>query len=367
MTSFTQLVSLTQMENTVRRMTARYDEAQMTTAQIDYYINLAYTLRLPEQFRNSKLNKPYTFLTTPNVDTYDFIYEENPVSSNPTQNATALPGAIQINPPIYCQGYLLRYWQDKSTFYNRWPNLSVNQIINSGGKSANVAYTGIIPSTPFYRGQLDIFGNVTEPMVIISASVQNVQSVNSGFVYTLTDVPQPNSATPNIGLLVDVNNVQAGTVNYLTGQYSFIPNNSAIIPSDATIYAAVVPYQPSRSTDMLFYNQQLVLRPCPLQVYQVEFQISQQPIQLIAANDAPELNEWWLFICAMAAELIYVDFPDPQGMSDLKPTLDEQRCEAQRRTLRQLSSQRAQTIFSAPGWARNVAGYFTGNEYSGVS
>lgn len=363
--AFTQLVSLTQMENTVRRMTARYDEAQMTTAQIDYYINLAYTLRLPEQFRNLKLTKPYTFLTTPNVDTYDFIYEENPVNANPTQTVTASPGAIAINPPIYCQGYILRYWQDKSTFYNRWPNLSVNQIINSGGLPINTPYTGIIPSTPFYRGQLDIFGNVTEPMVIISASVENVQSANSGFVYTLTDVPQPNSGTPNVGLLVDSNNIQAGTVNYLTGAYTFTPNNSLVIPADATIYAAVVPYQPSRPTDILFYNQQLVLRPCPLQVYQVEFQISQQPTQLIAANDAPELNEWWELICLLAAELIYTDFPDPEGMAYIQPMLDKQRSEAQRRTIKQLSTQRAQTIFSAPGWARNVAGYFTGNEYSG--
>ena len=95
-TVFNQLVSLTQMENTVRRMTARYDEAQMSTAQIDIYINLAYTLRLPEQFKNLKLTKPYTFLTIPNVDTYDFIYEENPVNSNPTQNTTAFPGAIML-------------------------------------------------------------------------------------------------------------------------------------------------------------------------------------------------------------------------------------------------------------------------------
>lgn len=365
MTLFTQLVSLDQMQNTLRRMTARYDEAQLSTDQINTYLNLAYTLRLPEQFRNIKLTKPYVFLTTPNVDTYDFIYEENPVNSNPTQTITASPGAIQIMPPVYCQGYLLRYWQDKSTFYNRWPNLSVNQIINSGGKAANMAYTGIIPSTPFYRAQLDIFGNVTEAAVIISASVMNVQSVNSGFVYTLTDVPQPLSSTPNIGNLIDVDNNTVGTVNYLTGAYSFIPANLEVIPVDATIYAAVVPYQPSRPTDILFYNQQLVLRPCPLQVYQIEFQISQQPTQLIAAGDAPELNEWWELICLLAAELIYTDFPDEQGMAYIMPMLEKQRCEAQRRTLKQLSTQRAQTIFSSPGWARNVASYFSGQEYSG--
>lgn len=362
--TFTQLVSLDQMRQTVREQTARYTEEQLPTSQIDYYINLAYTLRLPLQFKNEKLTKPYTFLTTPYVDTYNFIYEENPVSST-GQTVVASPGSVTINPPVYCQGYELWFSQDKRNFYRRWPNLSVNQIINSGGNNVGVPYTGIIPSTPFYRAQLDIFGNVTEPMVIISASVQNMDSVNSGFVYTLTDVPQPNSATPNVGKLAEPDGTFVGNVNYLTGVYDFTPSAPTTIPADATIYAAVVPYQPSRPVDMLFYNQQMVLRPCPLQVYQIEFQISQQPTQLMAAGQAPELNEWYLFICCMASELIYIQFPDPEGMANLKPTLDEQRCEAQRRTLKQLNTQRAQTIFSNNGWNRNFLTYYTGSQYGG--
>lgn len=360
--AFTQIVSLQQMRDTTRRMTARYTDEQMTTTQIDRYLNLAYTLRFPEQFKNLKLTKPYTFLTSPNVDTYPFPYEENPIN-NQGQSSTATPGNIQITPPVFCQGYRLNYFQDKTQFYNRWPNLSVNQQINSGGNLADVPYTGFIPSTPFYRAQTDIFGNVTEAMVIISAIVNNVQSANSAFTYTLTDQPPTSPSPNNEGDLVDIDGNIVGFVNYLTGEYEFTLANSEVIPSDATIYAAVVPYQASRPTDVLFYNQQLVFRPAPLQVFQVEFQVSQQPTQLIAANDAPELNEWWLFICAMAAELIYIDFPDPEGMAYLQPTVDQQRCEAQRRTLKQLSTQRADTIFSRQG--RPLAGYFYGQEYSG--
>jgi hypothetical protein len=363
--AFTQLVSLDQMRNTLRRRTGRYDEAQMPTSQIDYYINLAYTLRFPEQFRNIKLTKPYVFLTTPNVDTYQFVYEPGLID-DPTQlplpGNLAVPGNIQVTPPVLCQGYRLRYFQDKGTFYNLWPNLSVNQIINSG-KGNSGPYFGIIPSTPFYRCQLDIFGNVTEAAVIISAIVPDPQSLNSGFSYALTDQPQASPTNINIADLVDINGNIVGTVNYLTGAYAFTVANSGIIPSDAVIYAAVVPYQASRPTDVLFYNQQLVFRPCPLQVFQVEFQISQQPTQLIAAGDAPELDEWWDFICSLAAELIYEDFPDDQGMAYIQPLLDKQRCEAQRRTLKQLGTQRASTLFSQPG--RPLAGYFYGTEYSG--
>jgi len=362
--AFTQLVSLDQMRNQVRRMTARYDEAQMTSDQVDYYINLAYTLRFPEQFKNIKLTKPYVFLTTPNVDTYQFVYQGGLVDDpkqTPLPGNLAVPGNIQITPPVYCQGYRLRYFQDKNTFYNLWPNLSVNQIINSGDGTAG-PYTGFIPSKPFYRAQLDIFGNVTEPGVVISAIVNDPQSVNSGFVYTLTDEPNTVIGFPNQGLLVDFNGNQVGIIDYLTGAYTFTILAS-VIPSDATIYAAVVPYQASRPTDVLFYNQQIIFRPCPLQVFQVEFQISQQPTQLIAAGDAPELDEWWNFITLLAAELIYGDFPDPEGMAYIAPLLDQQRCEAQRRTLKQLGTQRAATIFSQPG--RPLAGFFYGTEYSG--
>lgn len=352
----TQLVSLDQMENTVRRMTARYTTSQMTTDQIHNYINLFYTLHFPEQFKNTKLTKPYVFTTIPNVDTYDFPYEDHATDPNTGAQSTLNPGNIQITPPVYCQGYILRYFQDKTTFYNRWPKLTVNQQIGTGNGTVGFTYTGTIPSTPFLRAQLDIFGNVTEAAVIISAFD------DTGFNFTCSDIPQANS---NIGNLVDSSNVIIGTVNYLTGVYSFTRPFPAMINSGATIYASVVPYQSSRPTDVIFYNQQITFRPVPQQIYQVEFQISQQPTQLIAANSAPELDEWYLFICAGAAKLIYTDFPDPDGMSFLQPVWQEQLQIAQRRTLRQMSSQRAATIFSQPG--RPLASWFLGTEYSGTS
>lgn len=345
------MVTKLEMRNTVRRMTGRYTPAQMQDAQVDRYLNLSYTLHFPEQFKNLKLTKPYVFLTTPNVDTYDFPYQ-NGLATFP--DGSPIPGNIQITPPVYCQGYILRYFQDKTTFYNRWPNLSVNQQINVG-KNILGPYLGTIPSTPFYRAQLDIFGNVTEAAVIISAFD------NTGFTYTLTDVP---SAGSNVGDLVDALNNVVGTVNYLTGAYTFTSVTTPI-PSGAQIFAAVVPYQASRPTDVLFYNQQIVFRPCPMQVYQVEFQISQQPMDLIADTDAPELDEWYLFICAIAAKLIYTDFPDPEGMAYLMPIYQDQLQMAQRRSLRQMGSQRAATIFSQPG--RPLASWFWGSEYSGTS
>ena len=138
-------VTLSDMEQTLRRMTARYTEQSMTTAQIDRYLNLAYTIHFPEQFKNSKLTKPYVFVTIPNVDTYAFPYEAG-ISND--QGGNPAPGNITISPPVYCQGYILRYYQDKTTFYNRWPKLTVNQQIGTG-LGTKGPYAGTIPSTPF--------------------------------------------------------------------------------------------------------------------------------------------------------------------------------------------------------------------------
>ncbi len=350
-------VSLSMMRTTVRKMTARYTPQQMTDGQIDQYINLFMTLMLPEHFKNIKLTKPYVFTTTPNVDTYDFPYEANPIEPETGNTTTVSPGNIQITPPVRCQGYLLRYFQDKTTFYNIWPNLSVNQQIGVGSGTADFNYTGTIPSTPFYRAQLDIFGNVTEAAVVISAFDSGSASNTN---YVLTDEPLPDS---DVGNLVESDGTVVGSVNYITGDYDFIVSGSAVLPATANIFAAVVPYQASRPVDILFYNQQIVLRPCPAQIYQIEFQISQQPTALILNNSAPELNEWYLFICAGAAKLIYTDFPDDEGMAYVMPIFQEQLQIANRRTLKQIGTQRAATIFSQPG--RPFTNWFYGTQYSG--
>lgn len=344
-------VTLSLMRDTTRRMTARYTPSQMTDVQLDGYLNRFMTLMLPLHFKNIKLTKPYVFTTIPNVDTYDFIYE-NGLVTNP--DGTPAHGNVMLSPPVYCQGYVLRYMQDKNVFFNRWPKLSVNQQINNG-KNTSGPYAGTIPtSTPFLRAQLDIFGNVTEAAVIISAFD------DTGFTYVISDVPQ---TANNVGNLVDVQGNVVGTVNYLTGVYTFTLANSAVIPLNTPIYASVVPYQSSRPTDVLFYNQQITLRPVPQQVYQMEFQISQQPLALLTSGQAPELDEWYLFCCAGAARLIYTDFPDPEGMANVEPIFQEQLQLAQRRTLKQLSTQRAATIFSQP--IRPYAAAFMGDQYSG--
>ena len=331
------MVALADMRQIIRRMTARYTPAQMTDSQIDTKINLFYTLYFPEEFKNLKLTKPYVFVTTPNVDTYNFPYQSGLPGNQ--------PGNITVQPPVYAQGYLLRYFQDRTTFYNRWPKLTNLFQIDTGLGTVG-PYSGIIPFTPMLRrSEVDIFGNLIESAVLITAQT-------SGYNLVLRDTPLPGE---DIGSLIDQNGNVVGAVYYLTGQYEFTTENP--IPSGVVINVQTIPYQPSRPYDVLFWNQQFVFRPVPADIYQIEFTISQQPTQLIADTDAPELDEWYLFICSGASKLIYIDFPDPEGLAYVEKIYEEQRCIAQRRTLKQIgSTQRAQTLFSTPT-RPNVAAY----------
>ena len=55
----------------VRRLTGRPSPQQITDAQIDTYINTFYQYDFPEHLRVFSNETTFTFMTTPNVDTYD--------------------------------------------------------------------------------------------------------------------------------------------------------------------------------------------------------------------------------------------------------------------------------------------------------
>src|SRR6185503_19830629 len=146
--------NLQQIRQKVRKVTGRSNTAQLTDERIDSYINTFYTEELPENIRTLKLKVPYVFTTVPNVDTYNL-----PVNSDTIVvdgNTTFTQAYVSIQPPAYCAGYQMRYFQDKSLFYNKWPkNVQLFQI-NSGGNTVDdpVNYPFI---TEFYQGYTPYF------------------------------------------------------------------------------------------------------------------------------------------------------------------------------------------------------------------
>ena len=355
------MVTYAEIETEIRKVTGRYNESQMPSSTIQTYFNRYYTLHFPNEYKFLKLTSPYVITTIPNVDTYAFPYESNLPPSTPTN---VIPGNITVSPPVYCQGYLLNYLQDRTQFYNLWPKRTNVYQINTGNASVG-PYFGTIPYTPMLRAQLDIFGNVVESGVLFTAQQSDPAYTN----FVAQDYPQSDTdygliTGPNIdATLNNLSPPYMNVVNYLTGFYTFTTIDP--LPAGVPIEVQAIPYEASRPIAVLFYNNLFTLRPVPADIYQLEFQVSRQPADIIITSGSPELDEWYMMLVLGTAELIYTAFPDPEGLQYCVQQLDKYKQQAQRRTLKQIgSTQRAQTIFSTPG-NRNGIGWF-GNSLPGA-
>jgi hypothetical protein len=76
--------------------------------------------------------------------------------------------------------------------------------------------------------------------------------------------------------------------------------------------------------------------------------VYKQPTALLAGapRDFPELREWWQYIAYGAACKIFADRLDTSSLQQVYPLMEEQKLLIQRRTLKQLTNQRAQTIYT---------------------
>jgi hypothetical protein len=238
-------------------------------------------------------------LTTPNVDTY------------------SLPSAywVSCEPPCYVSGYPANFYQERSQFYNLWPQVLFNQTVATS--------TGVI----FYNFTL---GNVP----ILRNTVIISDSDNSE---TFTD---------------DGNGVLTGTfggfgsIDYTTGAV-FIQYVVPPAPGQ-TIRAQYYPYRASRPLTILFFQEQLILRPIPDQVYRIEVQSYQVPTALLSNSDVPALAQWWELLALGAAKKILQSRMDLEQLANCEVLLEKQLDLARRKTLVQLIPECTPTVFNSP-------------------
>lgn len=121
----------------------------------------------------------------------------------------------------------------------------------------------------------------------------------------------PNTAYPPSPLTQQY----CGTVNYVTTQISI---NFPVAPAAGTminVWAST--YQVGRPYNVLFWNNELTVRPVPDNVYLCEIETYQTPSQFMATTDNPILNQWWQYIAFGAACEILRDRQDMEGLQNL--------------------------------------------------
>lgn len=316
--------SLSDIRNKTRLITKRPSSTQLTDTQLDFYINTFYLYDFPEEIRLKDMLTNYTFVTQPYREAYDLPI----VPTSTTSTATpAAPSYTSIGPPFYVGGYQGFFTQDQDQFYRLYPPLAMqSQTITADGTNGPYQFT--LSNFP-----------VMAKRVVVSVS-DGVTGEN----LIATDEP-PVAGT--IGSFIgDVDNTYLNSIDYSTGLIDI--KFSAATEAGAPINVQIVPYQPSKPTAMLFFQNQMILRPIPDNTYQISVQAYQTFTQFLSANPAatPYIQQWWQFIALGAALKIFEDVGDIEAIMQYRPIFEEQRALVLRRTLVQQSSQRAATIYS---------------------
>ena len=325
----------------VRRLTRSLSESQLSTTQIDDYINTFVLYDFPEHLRLANLKETFSFYTEPYIDVYDTV---NAPATSPLFNFKNK--YLTVHPPFYIAGYGAWFCESRTQFYGVYPLTNSIQSIGSTGDGVTVAFNGTISINS---------GSTGSGVVLLRNNVLFSSIDSNGNGLSLIDDPQ----TPTTGNLVipDNTSVSYGTINYTTGVFSLtFPTAPA---SGAAINSQTIPMQPSRPQSVLFYDGKFTVRPLPDQPYKITMDVFVRPTELLSSTDEPKLQEWWQYIAYAAARKVFQDRMDMESLQMIEPEYRKQEMLIQRRTIVQQTSQRSATIYTndlgaagayGPGW-----------------
>lgn len=323
--------TLVAIRKKIRRLTASAGESTLTTADIDQYINTFYQQDFAYAIKIDQMRSVYTFYTRPNIDRY-------PIDVNFNQGMRA---------PIYVDGYQGYFYKDRWEFYNLWPRWPSQFIPAYGdGNKANFSFT---IAGPFLSKE------VTIGSVAVNGTAISISDDGNGVLYL--QIPNPQGSVPeyvatqpgmknlNDGNPGQNNPLPVGTVNYVNGNIAFTLPPEYIPAASEKITVRVSQYQTGRPYTVLFWNNELTIRPVPKFVHKVEIETYLTPVQFLSSTDNPIINQWWQYIALGAAIKVLEDRQDMEGVENLIPLFNRQASLVLERQSVEEIGQRNTTIF----------------------
>ncbi len=351
------------------------------------------------------LKTKYQFQTSPGVDQYNMpLYD---VQSQGSQNVGMYPVYQGFLGPASVNGVQVSFQTERNLFFRNFPNVVQQSNVVGTGNGTAGPYTlqfTISPgnSTPLnvpvqylLRGHVDItgiiatgsnvdpyFGTTINPLIpstsiypaiyftSIDANGNSVVVQDSGqFLETAGPI---NNA--NYGLLMEPGNAPFGysplsggysttlnTINYLTG--TAVVTFPVIIPSGAQINGQCYFFQSGLPRAVLFSNNIITLRSPPDRQYLVELDAYLSPSAFFNTEAAIPFGYMAEYIARGAARKILSDTGDAEQFMFYEPLFREQENLVWKRSQRQFTATRTQTIYSQGGGQGNL-GY---NSFSGVN
>lgn len=290
----------------VRRVTGRPSTNQLTDPDLRDYINSFLVYDLPLHSRLFYNRQIYSFQLTPSVSVYSIDAIKNTYSN--------------FEPPVYIDGMQIRYIQNEETFFQVYPRIKYSMQISTGTAAIGVGpYTGTFTYVP-----IDF-----DTVVISTISVGGASMV---------------ATCNNAGVIAGD---ATGNVNLLTGVVTALTWTAAVGVGEA-IYMSAKNYVVGRPYAMLYFNNEFRFWPFPDRAYTCEMVAYPNLTAMTGGGGAlfPGLNQWADVIAYGAAIKIFTDNLDLESVSKVQPLFDQSKRLAERRTLKQLSTQRVETIYS---------------------
>ena len=323
------LSTLTAIRTKIRRLTRSPSSSQLTNDQIDDYVNTFVLYDFPEFTVDDKL----VFFLMPNVD----VYETNTVNeTDPLFNFKNV--YLSVDRPAYVAGEEVGFSQSREQFFNQYPHYQTSESVGTGD-GATVAFAGTLS---------------TIPVLANSVTFSSIDASGNGIV--IKDVPQVDGGTGIItqtGDLVEPDTtVSLGTINYLTGVYTF---TFSVAPgADEDVVAQSYRYASGRPRYVLFENHQFTFRPVPDKTYRVEIDSFKRPTELLNTSDTPDISQWWQYMAYGAAKKVFEDRMDVESVQAIMPEFLRQRSLVLQKLIVQQSSERTATIYTDGGAGFNV-------------
>ena len=333
------------------------------------------------------LKTNYSFQTIPGIASYNMpLYDVQTQPGN--QTIASFPVYQGFLQPAFVNGIQVPFYTEQNSFWNLWPNYT--QFLNPAavGDGTPGPYTIDLAQAPAIPGHLDMTGiianinqgNGNRDPIFASAFTLDTSntfiqlpttSFHPGVYFTAKSATGEviqvcdsgvflNSGTDGnlYGLLMEPGNAPLGnqplggnvysttsnTVNYTEG--TAVVTFPASIPSGYQINAQCLFFQPGLPRAILFYNNELTIRPSPDISYNVQMAAYLTPAAFLNSTFAIPFGYMAEYIARGAARKILADTGDIEQFQFYEPLFKEQETLVWKRSQRQFTANRTATIFS---------------------
>jgi len=317
------LSALSSIRTKIRRLTRSPSSSQLTNDQIDDYVNTFVLYDFPE----FTVDKQLVFFTMPNIDTYatNTVNEDDPLYNFKNKY-------LSVQNPIYVGGQQIIFSQSRAQFFQQYPKYTYESSIGTGD-DVTVAFAGTLSSIPVLANSVSFSSADTDGNGIVIKDVARTDPI-TGLV-------------TSVGDLVDAITGSVGTINYISGVYTF---TFPVAPgADEDIIAQTYSYIASKPRAVLFEDNTFIFRPVPDKSYRVEVDVYQRPTELLSGTDVPEIAQWWQYIAYGAAKKVFEDRMDVESVNAIMPEFMKQRSLVLQRLVVQQSTERTATIYTEKG------------------